>query len=199
LSGVAQGSNGVPLIRRPQCILQPVGDTWVCKDLFESHTYFYGTRLNKFRLGFSEPKASLNKYPPGRSSLVPVPLHQLENITFGITEKYEPAARDNRAKINHAIWFDAVPEQRFNGRFELRHVESQMLKSDSLFASVLVHCFGCIGRKKLQSKSAKLEHDKFIRFAGIECSRAFKTKMFRVKRLLRSNVTAIQGKVNLSG
>jgi hypothetical protein len=87
LSGVAQRSNGVPLIRRPECIFQPVGDTWVCKDLFESHTSFYGTNFNEFRLGFMKTKASLNKYPLGRSSLVPVPLHQLENITFGITEK----------------------------------------------------------------------------------------------------------------
>ena len=51
---------------------------------------------------------SLNKYPLGQSSLVPVPLHQLENITFGITEKDEPTAGDNRIKINHPIWFDAV-------------------------------------------------------------------------------------------
>jgi hypothetical protein len=118
LSSVAQRSNGIPLIRRPECIFQPVGDTWVCKDLFESHTYFYGMNFNEFRLGFSKPRQGrrrgrlehhANKYPLGRSSLVPVSLHQLENITFGITEKYEPAAGDNGTKINHAIWFDAVP------------------------------------------------------------------------------------------
>jgi hypothetical protein len=51
----------------------------------------------------------VHKDPLGQLSLVPIPLHQLENITFGITEKYEPAAGDNRIKINHPIWFDAVP------------------------------------------------------------------------------------------
>ena len=38
LPGVAQCGNGVPFIRRPKCIFKPVGDTWICKNLFESHT-----------------------------------------------------------------------------------------------------------------------------------------------------------------
>ena len=30
--------NGVSLIRRFDGIFKPVGDTWICKDFFESHT-----------------------------------------------------------------------------------------------------------------------------------------------------------------
>jgi hypothetical protein len=58
LSGVAQCGNGVPFISRPECVFEPVGDTWICKDLFESHTYFNGTSSNKFRLGFSKPSGA---------------------------------------------------------------------------------------------------------------------------------------------
>jgi hypothetical protein len=55
------------------------------------------------------------------------------NITLGIAEKHQAAAGDKRTKINDRIGFDAVLAQRLNGRFELGHVESQMLESDRLF------------------------------------------------------------------
>ena len=48
-------------------------------------------------------------------------------------------------KINYRIGFDAIPTQRFNGRFELRHVESQMLEADGLFTSVFALSF-CLNR-----------------------------------------------------
>ena len=34
---IAHCVNGVPLVRRFNSIFKPVGDAWICKNLFESH------------------------------------------------------------------------------------------------------------------------------------------------------------------
>src|ERR1700730_8288622 len=38
-ASIVQCFNGVPLICRFDGVLKPVGDAWICKDLFESHIY----------------------------------------------------------------------------------------------------------------------------------------------------------------
>jgi hypothetical protein len=66
-SGVVQCVNGVPLTRRSKSIFKPVGNTWVCKDLFESHTYLIAASAT-----LSESDAQESN-PKGYHSTAPVP------------------------------------------------------------------------------------------------------------------------------
>ena len=90
------------------------------------------------------------------SHSLPITLHQLDNIAFWITKENDPTAGDDLTHINDRIGFDAVCSQCFNSRFKPRHLESQMLKSDTLFTAFLVLGFGQIGTEKFQSDGTEL-------------------------------------------
>jgi len=83
------------------------------------------------------------------SAFIPITLYQFDDIAFGISVKNDPATRDEPTDIDDRVGFDAVCSQRLNDRFELRHVEGQMLKADNLFAT-----FSCIVLAESAGKSS---------------------------------------------
>jgi hypothetical protein len=62
--------------------------------------------------------------------IVPVAFHQFEDVPFAIPEKHDSKSGNEVPQIDDGIRFDAVSPQRSNCRFQLGHIERQVLETD---------------------------------------------------------------------
>jgi hypothetical protein len=99
--------------------------------------------------------APQSKTPLCDSLLVPITFEEFDKIPLGITKENDPTTRNVLTDINDRIGFNAVGPQRFNDRFKLGSIESQMFESYGLLAAFLIGV-GRITWVKFQSNRAQL-------------------------------------------